>query len=1427
MAETLRLKLEIEGKDALIDVKALKVELDKLAKASQNKPKIDPKPYKLFREQAALAASTTTQLGRQLDRLSKKYGSDSEQVRRFTQEQLKANSVAKIQKAAILDLKKALDSGAISQHKYALEAQRLAKNQSLFLNKMTGATPIRRISSDLRQVGSLLSSLSPMFGGTVGYVADFSDKLMDARTQLGGTAEGLRGLGVGAKAATTGFSSMLPVLGALLPILAAVATAMAGVFLVKKGFDLTKDFIKAGQEVEKIEKNLAGLINASTVFKNVNGEAVTPMENLNASMEHSKLLFKALQKEAVALAGLTTQDLLAGATFGIPQLAQLGITDAEKQAKTLGTLTAAIKQLGYANNEIQQKVEVRAFLGGDVKKQGADFAKLVAQVNGGTEAFTRNYEEAKKNGEMYEFLTQALQPFANNQKLAADSIDNNFSVIQDGLDRTYQEVGRKLTPSFKELQLQLIEVLFEDGPNGTVVFNTELQKLTDQIGVELAGSISELKPLIKPAFEAMVQGAALSVKALVKLLQFFNKVTQEFRKTVAFAKSVDNFVKSGALDKVLFGKHANVIGKQAARPGAFTGGRLGEDIGADIATRFGSSKLTDRPSTTNLQNLIAGSKTTEDLDEKGAKKAEREAKAAARKAEKLREQLHRSKELRVEAEKSLEVAMQQAEEQQKQLKFSKDILIQEQAIAIQKQAYTEEASNLQFEIDKINLLKQSEKLTDIQAENLIYQNKLSLIENKYAQDEVDIAKEKIKLQEYENKLSEIKNKSSIEEAGKQEEIARVQSKRQELLGGREEGQLGLEEQSALNKLEASIAKLNEELIKIQTKATTDITKAQENISTQTTKIEGKTEARSLEKERSTELLNLQHTKTMEDNAKKQKNALIEGGKAISNDIKNAFSDGELTLEEAFGIFENILNKAKDMFKSGGAMEGGGFLSGLGPLFGGSNKQQSTNYDSSTLARGADGVFTAFNNLTGQTESLGTSCGKAAKSAVGLGENLGGLGGLLSNLGSGGAGLAIGGITTALSIGQTVFSFFSARKKKKKQEKTKRKIKQVEKQYKNAMYSLSLMEKDFEKRMDDFSKSLSEINREIRKIDVNTSLFLGQKVIEKTSEQIQKTIDMIGKGTSLLIQEEVGTGYVFAVQNLGAEATGLYQERNNQIIQLMQHQQYLWAQIAAGASGDYGDKVEEQIGAISERIKEINDNFNNQIDQMTEQREDLLESLEKAREQQKTNFIEFMKRVDKAKAEVQFGEGAGNLYDQMIETVTQIREVMLSGIDPKEASFLIARLREKAENNLRNQYRDFIEGTNNSYLASISAIQDDLFNVISEGRVTGKLKRTQGDRLAEIQSRIEKLRDQSVADSTLSLEEFGLTTYEATNALETMIDMLNKKTLEATQQLQLGQYREIDAININTVFDPAILAAQIRDEINKQMSTPSLTTVPLV
>ncbi|HEY9885953.1 MAG TPA: hypothetical protein V6C96_01705, partial [Vampirovibrionales bacterium] len=767
---------------------------------------------------------------------------------------------------------------------------------------------------------------------------------------------------------------------------------------------------------------------------------------------------------------------------------------------------------------------------------------------------------------------------------------------------------------------------------------------------------------------------------------------------------------------------------------------------------------------------------------------------------------------------------------QQKLRLENESFVKQQALNNLSKLYQSEQSSVDLSRVKIQQALKLKQLTERESQLLLYNLDKRELELDYNNDLLKLQAKKNSLIEQEALLRELEANKASESLLITSQIKELEAKKENLTG------------SKLVKLETELVKLYGKLAEIQVKADQKIQDAQQKVTGLRGELDIDRSAIEDKKNLKEEKLKADYNTEAIKSAQSQRKALIEGAKEIKRQITSAFEDGKITLEEGFQIFENILGKLKSGL-SGGASEG----LGLGALFG-QGSGGSSKYDSSSLSRNADGVFSAFNKLTGQTESLGTSCGIAAKEAVGLSGGFKGIGGMFKGLfkgiggmfkgegmsgfssllgGAGGAGgmasMVVGGLGALAGVGQTVFGMFSSRRKKKKEEEMRRKIKAVEKMYKAAMYSLTQMENDFQDRMDEFNRVLSDINREIRKIDVNTSLFMGQQVIEKTRQQIQATIDQIGAGTELIVREEQGTGYVYAVERLGEAATGLYAERNKQISLLMQHQQFLWGEIAAGAKFDYGDKVEEQIGSISEKIREINENFNSQIDSMIENRKDLEEQLEQAIEQQKTNFLYWEREFKKATLSLQFGDGVEPMFDSMIEAVDKIREVMISGLDPQMASFLTTRIREKAQNTFKNQYRDYLEGTSNSYLDELRALQDDLLAIHSEGKISGQIKRTKADKLAALARREADLREaMSQEDATSKLEEFGIALDNATDPLEAITRIFNEQVNAMTGQVQQSQYRAIDAVNVNVITPPEVTAKLIQDKWS-ELSQTQLST----
>lgn len=279
--------------------------------------------------------------------------------------------------------------------------------------------------------------------------------------------------------------------------------------------------LQAGQRAEKSRLQLASLINATTQFSDATGNALSPMGNLNASLAQATKLYEELKRVAASSPGVIAQDLIDISSFAIPSLTESGITDAVQQAELLGTVFASLKSQGLADTIMEARNELQTFFAGDVTNAASQFGRFVAEINGGTTAFKANFEAAKQSGTAFEFLSKSLEGIAIGQQLAADSIDNNFSVIQSGINQAFEQISSQFTPAFKELQQQLVGVFFQDGPNGAKVFNAELQKITTELGTNLSATMQAIAPLIKPTFDAVVAAVGLGVEAVRGLSQVF------------------------------------------------------------------------------------------------------------------------------------------------------------------------------------------------------------------------------------------------------------------------------------------------------------------------------------------------------------------------------------------------------------------------------------------------------------------------------------------------------------------------------------------------------------------------------------------------------------------------------------------------------------------------------------------------------------------------------------------------------------------------------------------------------------------------------------------------------------------------------------------------------------------------------------------
>ena len=438
------------------------------------------------------------------------------------------------------------------------QVQRAQENvQRAFNTGQINVGQYQRAIQPLNQLRDSLNSLTPSINRPVQAVNSLSSSFSRSFSSASSLQTGLSGLG--------------SVVGTLLnPVTLAIAgfTALAGAFTLG-----VKSALDAGVELERQKLGLAGLINATTQFSTAQGKALTPQENLNASVEQAGGLFQELRKQAILLADIDTNDLLQASQAGLVGLGKAGITNFKEQADVIGTVTAALKQLKPNMTEAEKKFEIRAFLGGDFGNAKADFASLIASVNGGAEAFKKQYDEAVKNGTAYEFLREKLSSFKDSAILSADTVSNKFSVISESADLVNTAIGSGMLPAFKSLQDSIIGNFWEKQADGSLKFKDSILQTAESIGVNLGQAFTAIEPIIKPVFDIILNSIELVGNAIGAFAEAVGINVQDSSNQLQGFASVIDFVgdRIGGLVKIVVGGFQIAIGVAKTFAGAFTG----------------------------------------------------------------------------------------------------------------------------------------------------------------------------------------------------------------------------------------------------------------------------------------------------------------------------------------------------------------------------------------------------------------------------------------------------------------------------------------------------------------------------------------------------------------------------------------------------------------------------------------------------------------------------------------------------------------------------------------------------------------------------------------------------------------------------------------------------------------------------------------
>lgn len=387
-----------------------------------------------------------------------------------------------------------------------------------------------------------------------------------------------------ASSLNTGVSTLGGTIGALVnPVTLATGAIIGGSVALGA---LGANAVNSAIDLEKTKLGMAALVNATTQFYDANGKALSPQDNLNASVAKGSELYAELRKQAVLLADLETSDLTSAASVSLPTLSGAGITDPKQQAELIGTVTAAIKQLNIAQTDMEAKNETKAFLSGDVGNANAEFLKLIASVNGGTEAFKKNYEEAQKNGTLFQFLTKATADFRNSSELSASTASNKFSILNDSLGLVVSTLGEGMLPAFKELQDNAIGQFWEENTNGSDQFNESILNTAESVGVNFGKAFELIEPLVKPIFDLILASLELIGNAVGAFVEATNSSSKEAADGLSSIVPVIDFIgeRIGGFVKIAVGNIQIISNVSRAVAGATLG--VFETMGNNLISIF-------------------------------------------------------------------------------------------------------------------------------------------------------------------------------------------------------------------------------------------------------------------------------------------------------------------------------------------------------------------------------------------------------------------------------------------------------------------------------------------------------------------------------------------------------------------------------------------------------------------------------------------------------------------------------------------------------------------------------------------------------------------------------------------------------------------------------------------------------------------------
>ena len=217
--------------------------------------------------------------------------------------------------------------------------------------------------------------------------------------------------------------------------------------------------------------------------------------------------------------------------------------------------------------------------------------------------------------------------------------------------------------------------------------------------------------------------------------------------------------------------------------------------------------------------------------------------------------------------------------------------------------------------------------------------------------------------------------------------------------------------------------------------------------------------------------------------------------------------------------------------------------------------------------------------------------------------------------------------------------------------------------------------------------------------------------------------------------------------------------------------------------------------------------------MSDTIEDYQDTIEDYIKSQKELVKAFEQKYQKAVYTAKYGDVAGGLYDELVAFQEEAWDLIQGGFDTEKTLYLLQSQAFELQNKIKSDLEDAI----NSFAEQILGLNEELLGVVSEGRITGKIQKTQQDKIEDIKARTAKAREEANED----LGNMGTNLSGANEAIKAFTAELQNSIQNIASAVLAGKDSLSDIV-VN-ITDPKVIAQEI---LNKMKVSNWLTNAQI-